>query len=239
MDDKAIRKAKVKITPNFDTILFDLDDTLHDREKTLRAFIRLFLQKYDGNLEPDSRSVFENGFLKMDEQGYRPREEVFTELNKILTWRRAPELKEQLAFWYSEFPKCAEPVSDLYGVLDFFQARNIKMGIVTNGSSAFQNTKIDRLGIRKYMKTIIISEEVNVRKPDPEIFRLALAEIKSKPGTTLFVGDNPVVDIKGALDSGLISVWVSNCRTWSTAQYRPDSTIDGLAGLEDLPVAFQ
>ena len=170
-------KAEVEITADFDTILFDLDDTLHDRGKTLRAFIRLFLQKYADNLEPRSRRVFENAFLKMDEQGYRPREEVFTELNKTLLWKHAPELKEQLDFWYSEFPKCAEPVSDLNGVLDFFQARNIKMGIVTNGSSAFQNTKIDRLCIRKYMKTIIISEEVNYRKPDPKIFRLALAEI--------------------------------------------------------------
>lgn len=229
----------MEITADFDTILFDLDDTLHDREKTLRVFIRLFLQKYAYNLESRSRCVFENGFLKLDEQGCRPREEVFTELDKMLSWKHAPELKEQLNFWYSEFPKCAEPVSELYDVLDFFQARNIKMGIVTNGSSAFQNTKIDRLGIREYMKTIIISEEVNYRKPDPEIFRLALAEIKSSPRATLFVGDNPDVDIKGARDSGLVSVWVSNRHAWSASQYRPDYTIDRLAGLENLPVSFR
>jgi putative hydrolase of the HAD superfamily len=59
------------------------------------------------------------------------------------------------------------------------------------------------LNLRKYMKTIIISEEVNIRKPNPEIFQLALSRINSINETTLFVGDNPLWDIKGALDAGL------------------------------------
>lgn len=123
---------------------------------------------------------------------------------------------------------------DLYCVLDYFKKQNMKMGIVTNGSSVFQNTKIDQLGIRKYMKTIIISEEVNVRKPDLKIFQLALTKIQSNPNTTLFVGDNPIVDIMGANDSGLISVWMSNHKIWQVKQYQPKFTINRLSDLENL-----
>lgn len=198
------------MTMNFDTILFDLDDTLHDRNKTLHNFIHLFIQKYSDDLASGSGYILENTFLKIDEKGYRPRKEVFSELNKILPWKHLPDLEEQLAFWNAEFPKCAEPAIDLYSVLDYFRSRNIKMGIVTNGSAAFQNSKIDKLGIRKYMKTILISEEACIRKPDQKIFQLALAKIRSDSYTTLFVGDHSIVDIKGAIDSGLISVWVSN-----------------------------
>ena len=75
----------------------------------------------------------------------------------------------------------------------------MKMGIVTNGSSYFQNTKIDLLDIRKYMDCIIISEEVNLRKPDPEIFRLALTEMHVDPGSTMFVGDNPSSMFRGPM----------------------------------------
>lgn len=218
----------------FDTILFDLDDTIHDRNKTLHNFICLFIQRYYSDLDDYSRQILEDTFVKIDKQGYRKREEVFAELNKILHWKHVPDLKELLDFWNNEFPKCAEPVINLQCVLEHFKNKNTKMGIVTNGSSAFQNTKIDKLGIRKYMKTIIISEEVNIRKPDPKIFQLALAKIQSNPDTTLFVGDNPIVDIKGANDSGLISVWVSNHQTWNMNQYRPKLTINQIYDLINL-----
>ncbi len=59
------------------------------------------------------------------------------------------------------------------------------------------------------MKTIIISEEVNIRKPDPKIFHLALSKINSNNETTLFIGANPLIDIKWAIDFGLISVWLT------------------------------
>ena len=132
---------------HFDTILFDLDDTLHDRNKTLHNFINIFIQKNFNDLDTNSKHLLENAFVEIDEQGYKPREEVFSELNKLLSRKHVPDLKEQLTFWNTEFPKCAEPVNDLHCVLDYFRNRNTKMGIVTNGSSAFQNSKIDKLGI--------------------------------------------------------------------------------------------
>ena len=85
------------------------------------------------------------------------------------------------------------------------------MGIVTNGDSLLQQTKIDKLNLRKYMEAIIISEELKMRKPDSEIFLLALSKIQSRSETTLFVGDNPSIDIKGAINAGLVSVWCVAC----------------------------
>ena len=142
----------------FDTILFDLDDTIHDRNKSLCKFVDLFKQKYSKYLEYDSKLVMKDIFIEIDMQGYRPREEMFKEIQERVLWKYKPELKELINFWNTEFPKCAEPMTNLYNVLDYFIDKNIKMGIITNGSSKFQNTKIDKLNFRKYMKTIIISE---------------------------------------------------------------------------------
>jgi putative hydrolase of the HAD superfamily len=216
----------------FNTILFDLDDTIHDRNRSLCKFVELFNLKYTHALDYNSKAIMKDIFFEIDRQGYRPREEMFKELQSRIPWKYKPNLTELIDYWNIEFPKCAEPMVNLYNVLDFFMNENVKMGIVTNGYSDFQNTKIDKLNLRKYMKTIIISEEVNIRKPNPEIFYLALSKINSNSETTLFVGDNPLLDIKGAIDAGLHSVWLSNGRVWDTKDYMPEYVINNISELK-------
>ncbi|WP_291569249.1 HAD family hydrolase [Clostridium sp. UBA4548] len=218
----------------FDTILFDLDDTLHDRNKSLCKFVDLFKLEYSHVLNYDSNLIIKEVFFEIDWQGYRQRDEMFTELQSRISWKYKPNLKELVDFWNEEFPKCAEPMTNVYKVLDFFKNENIKMGIVTNGHSDFQNRKIDKLDLRKYMKTIIISEEVNVRKPNPEIFHLALSRANSNSKTTLFVGDNPLCDIKGAIDVGLSSVWLSNGQGWDINEYMPKYIINNICELMNI-----
>lgn len=215
----------------FDTILFDLDDTIHDRNRSLCKFVDLFILRYCDGLDYDSKLIVKDIFFEIDNKGYKPREEVFKELQDRVSWKYKPDLKELIDFWNVEFPKCAEPMLNIYNVLDYFLGKNIKMGIVTNGNSDFQNTKIDKLDFRKYMKTIIISEEVDIRKPDPKIFHLALSKIDSNNKNTLFVGDNPLIDIKGAIDSGLVSVWLSHGQVWNIKHYIPRYIINNISEL--------
>lgn len=194
----------------------------------------IFVLKYFPSLNYDNKLIMKGIFFDIDKQGYRPREEMFKELQSRISWKCNPDLKELINFWNVEFPKCAQPMTNLYNVLEFFMSKNIKMGIVTNGYSDFQNTKIDMLNLRKYMKTIIISEEVNIRKPNPEIFQLALSRINSINEATLFVGDNPLWDIKGALDAGLIPVWLSNGQVWDTKYYLPRYIINNISALMNI-----
>ncbi len=215
----------------FDTILFDLDDTIHDRNSSLCKFVDFFILRYCDALDYDSKLIVKDVFFEIDNKGYKPREEVFKELQDRVSWKYKPDLKELIDFWNVEFPKCAEPMLNIYNVLDYFINKNIKMGIVTNGNSNFQNTKIDKLDFRKYMKTIIISEEVDIRKPDPKIFHLALSKIDSNNEKTLFVGDNPLIDIKGAIDSGLVSVWLSHGQVWNIKHYIPGYIINDISEL--------
>ena len=215
----------------FDTILFDLDDTIHDRNMSLCKFVDLFKLKYAHTLNNESKLIMKDIFFEIDWQGYKPREEMFKELQDRISWRYKPDLKELIDFWNVEFPKCAEPMAKLYNVLDYFIDKNIKMGIITNGKSDFQNTKIDKLNLRKYMNTIIISEEVHITKPNPKIFQLALSKINSNNENTLFVGDNPLIDIKGAIDSDLISVWLSQGQVWNIEHYKPRYIINNISEL--------
>lgn len=81
------------------------------------------------------------------------------------------------------------------------------------------------------MNTIIISDDVKVNKPDTRIFELALADIKSKAQSALFIGDHPLNDIKSANEAGFTTVWISCGRSWNIAGYSPDDTISSLSEL--------
>jgi putative hydrolase of the HAD superfamily len=83
----------------------------------------------------------------------------------------------------------------MYEVLDNLKSHGIILGIITNGSPFSQNRKIDALGIREYLSTIIISDSVNVKKPDEKIFAIALEEINVSASDTWYIGDHPVNDI--------------------------------------------
>ena len=216
-----------------ESILFDLDDTLHDRNRALYMFIGQFIEHFSDAMDFDN-SKLRDAFLEIDCKGYKPRKEMFRELQNLISWRIKPEVQELIDFWDMEFPKCAKPMTDLYRMLDFFLDKKIKMGIVTNGDSGFQNTKIEKLNLRQYMHTIIISEEVGIRKPDPEIFLLALSKMHSKPQTTLYVGDNPSTDIKGSSQAGLIPVWLNGGGIWCETDFVPMFSINNLCDLADL-----
>lgn len=62
-------------------------------------------------------------------------------------------------------------------------------------------------GIESYFEKIILSDEVGVNKPHPDIFRYALNKTGSSKNTSLMIGDNYDADILGAMRSGLDQVY--------------------------------
>jgi putative hydrolase of the HAD superfamily len=56
--------------------------------------------------------------------------------------------------------------------------------------------------------TVVISGDINKRKPNPEIFQKALANLRVEASKAIFVGDTPSVDVKGARNAGIKSVLI-------------------------------
>jgi HAD superfamily hydrolase (TIGR01509 family) len=67
--------------------------------------------------------------------------------------------------------------------------------------------RISERGLAKHFGTIVISGEVGVKKPDPEILRIACRNLEVAPDGCVYVGDS-IVDCRAALDGGLSFVWV-------------------------------
>ncbi len=88
-----------------------------------------------------------------------------------------------------------------------------RMAIISNGFKEVQYLKLERSGIAEFFSDIIVSEEVGVHKPSPEIFAVALerisgikrtsAEWKDAKRQTLMIGDDLANDIEGAQIFGI------------------------------------
>jgi len=91
-------------------------------------------------------------------------------------------------------------------VLERLHARTV-VGIVTNNEVPEQEEKLDHFGLRPFVDFMIVSAGVGVAKPDPEIFRLALAKARTRPEETVMIGDSWKSDVTGARNTGIRPVW--------------------------------
>jgi putative hydrolase of the HAD superfamily len=213
-------------------ILFDLDNTLTDRPASIRQFSQQFFADFRHKLH--EYITFDNVHNVMqigDGGGYRPKEVMFQEIQKDLQWIEPPTLETIAEYWYRLSPKlmCLRP--DVHETLGELQRRGLRLGIITNGKTAVQNATIDAINLRDYFSSIIISEASGFRKPDPQIFQLALSALNTAPENAIYVGDHPHSDVEGARNAGLQAVWFAGVHPCSEDLPPPQYQITRIAQL--------
>ena len=184
-------------------ILFDLDETLTDRMPSIVRYAERFQRDFMVSLAPTEVSSIVAALLAADVRGYHPRTEVVRDFAQRLSWRTVPNISGLRIHWDTCFPRSVVARTGLDATLSALHTQGIRLGIVTNGEVQFQQPKIEQLAITPYLSTVVISEAVQVQKPDPRIFAHALAKIGCRVSHTWFVGDHPVNDVLGAAAVGL------------------------------------
>ena len=96
--------------------------------------------------------------------------------------------------------------------------------VVTNGAEAQQERKLRHTGLDREVAGWVISGAVGVRKPDPEIFRLAAAAAGQPLAGAWMIGDSAAADMAGARNAGLPGVWLHRGRPWPLAGTQPEHT---------------
>jgi YjjG family noncanonical pyrimidine nucleotidase len=82
------------------------------------------------------------------------------------------------------------------------------LGLVTNGISDVQRARVSRLAIERFFDAIVISSEVAVSKPGPEIFDLAFEQLgRPDRSSTVMVGDSLTSDMAGGHGYGIATCW--------------------------------
>jgi putative hydrolase of the HAD superfamily len=195
-------------------MFFDLDETLTDRTHSIGHYAERFHGDFADRLASTTAATIATALLTADVRGYRPRAEVLRDFSRRLPWRTVPEISHVQRHWETCFPRSVVARAGLAQTLSTLHTQGMRLGVVTNGEVEFQVPKITQLAIGRYLSTVVISEAVQVQKPDPRIFAYALTEIGCRAADTWFVGDDPVNDVLGAAAVGLRAIWLTGVRPW-------------------------
>jgi len=215
-------------------ILFDLDETLTDRTHSICQYAERLRDDFADHLGSTDVSTVAEALLHADVRGYRPREEIWRDFSQRLPWRTVPHVSHLCRHWETGFPQAIAARPGLEETFSVLHAEGMRLGIVTNGEVLFQAPKITHLAIDRYLSTVVISEAVQVQKPDPRIFAHALAKIGCRAADTWFVGDDPINDVLGAAAVGMRAIWLPGGRPWPTDRPEPQWQIAALRELIDL-----
>jgi putative hydrolase of the HAD superfamily len=188
-------------------ILFDLDDTLHDRRASVEAFIPALFAHLEPWLGGASLEAFRTVLHRVDYGGYVPRDHFMQRLLEAFGARDFDAV-HLAGFWRREFAKHAQVMDGARELLEWLRWNGIKTGIVTNGTMQLQQAKIDALELR--VDAVVISEAIGAKKPAAQPFLEALRLLEVSAQDAWFVGDHPVNDIEGAMQVGMQAFWLEH-----------------------------
>lgn len=182
-----------------EAILFDLDETLHSREQAFWRWIADEIRNAGGP------TVDRTEVERLDARGRGEKRPLLQLLDQTFHWGLSEAARiERFRAGIAKHLEIDVRVRDMLHRL----GKAYRLGLVTNGTSATQRRKIEKLHLEDMFEAVAISEEMGFKKPDPRAFHHALARLRTAPGEAIFVGDDPVSDIAGAQAVGMIAVQV-------------------------------
>jgi putative hydrolase of the HAD superfamily len=195
------------------TLIFDLDNTLIDRNGATSLAIQLLL-KTAGYHEPDRKTALED-IMQYDNWGYTDRVEFCTwflhkygkgEIRKLTPQAFLKVLQVMTVQRIQPDPQVQAALQSL--------ATQFQFVLATNGGSNIQRAKLRQAALESFFQpeAIFISGEMECEKPDPLFFQKIIQQLQLDPGSTMSIGDNLINDIQAAAACGLFTCWVSHGR---------------------------
>ena len=225
-------------------ILFDLDHTLWDFDANAKATLTDLYTLFE--LDKVISSPFEDFYRKYLYHNQMLWDQYHKGLisSEELKWKRMwrtlidfkigdEKLSKELSGKFLEilptkkilFPYTIE-------ILDYLRQKNYSLHLITNGFENTQWNKLNNSGLGHYFTHVITSEASNSLKPKKEIFDYAMNKANASLPESIMIGDNPEVDIEGAMNAGMDAVFVNHIN--STVSVHPTYTIYNLKELETI-----
>ncbi len=128
-----------------------------------------------------------------------------------------------------ELRQCTKRILEMVSV-------DYKLGLVSNFTYApVIYAVLRKLDINQFFNAILVSDEVGWRKPHARIFNEALRRLKVSAHETVYVGDSPLEDIKGAKATGMKTIFVPSqfytLKNLHESQQNPDIITEDICEL--------
>lgn len=193
-------------------VLWDLDDTLYSRVNAARCVFPLMFKEllYVGRSDEEIEEMAD--FMKANfKRNSVIHEDVFSALFKRYPPDKPYIREDCVNFYHEHISKFAKPFPDVTDIIKSLRKLGIKTAVVTNVAEDrvySQNRKIAALGIGDLFDAIVYSGELGVHKPDRRIFDEAVKLLGVSNKECLFVGDDPISDVAGALSADMEVIWI-------------------------------
>jgi putative hydrolase of the HAD superfamily len=175
------------------TIIFDLDDTLYDEIEYCKSgftAVAEYLSKQSCSLS--ANYIFEIIWNKFNAGNHTKAFNATLDELKIGYDDRF--IHEMVRIYRNHMPsiKLPQDSRDVLGLLKI----KYNLGLLTDGFLPAQRLKVRALGIEKYFKCIIYTEELgrDYWKPSPTGFEKILLNLRAKPENTVYIADNEKKD---------------------------------------------
>lgn len=223
----------------YDTLLFDVDNTLLDFDANEKeSFKSMILDKG----EEYSEELYET-YKKMNHRMWEAVERgeitiddvLYTRFSKLMNMYRKEvdgiEYENTYRFYLNrgiqEMPNVHEVLSEL--------KKNHRLYVITNGIKETQDSRMNRSGLVKYFEERFISESIGANKPSSEFFDYVKNNIDNfNPSNTLIIGDSLTSDIKGGNLAGIDTCWFCKEGTVNSTGIIPTYEIHALDELFEI-----
>ncbi len=200
-------------------VFFDLDDTLLDHQHSRRQALVTLQSRYPAlarvgleELQLRHEQLLQTDYSQVLKRTLTPLEATAERIRRLCSGyalELAPaEALDASAAYEDAYGRHRQLIPGSLALLEALAGRAHR-GIITNGLSELQRSKIKACGLEPHVEAVVISEEVGVAKPEPGIFQTALRQAGLEPAEAVMVGDSWEVDILGARNAGLGAVWLN------------------------------
>ena len=215
---------------------FDLDDCLFDstglseraRIKGLDAMINLGLKINKKKAQQILREIVEEYGSNFSEH-YNIFIRRLNQVDENIEYITYNDLYKYVAAavmaYHEEKVRSIRLYDDVEYNLKRIKDLSIKIAIITDGIPIKQYEKILRLKIDKLIDLIVISDEIGIKKPNPELFNYCLKKFGVKGQETIYVGDRIDKDIIPANANKINSVYLH--RGGKYDNYKADFKLKG------------
>lgn len=222
-------------------LFFDIDGTLLDDKAAITTAALAFFRAFSEPLKLSESSFvsiweevlerhfarFARGEISFQEHRRCRIRELFP--NETLS---NSETDARYEVYSRQYESCWSLFTDARSCLD--RLSSLPLGIISNGNSEQQRNKLKRTAIHDRFGVVVISEDIGIGKPAPDIFLAACACAKIHPSQAVYVGDRLDNDAIAARAAGLRGIWLNRLGAPKT---RPEN-VETIYSLDELADAL-
>lgn len=120
------------------------------------------------------------------------------------------------------FNAAQQMYDDVRPFIERARGGGVRVGALTNAGDRVTRDKLDALGAAELFDALVTRDTLGVGKPAKRVFLLACERLGAPPERTAYIGDELEADALGAVNAGLVAVWL---RRAGRAGYVPDGQL--------------